>query len=350
VELLDYVFRTLRGRSPSIAQDFPHIYCSDNAENVLIVTDGERVIGSTGISINDVQLGDVRMRIGGINCVTTLPEYRKRGLGKALMEAAHTRMADEGCHVGLLGTAIPNWYRRLGWELAGRSRSYSLNRGNIDLLPELPAGHEFEMAEPSPSAEVLAVHHSDRLGGIRTEATFGRLLAAKKTGGMALARKGGAVAAYLLTSGSHIQEWGGPAEITAGLLRAWFKHVDDLSVSTSDRKKDEKTPLSLDAVSLPAPPTGHGLMALLDEIRIPHHVGYPALMRLLNPQGVLTAFGHDDITVTQSGDAFTVRRGREEATLGIRALAKLLFGPERVSDFANDILPLPLWQWPLEGV
>ena len=47
---------------------------------------------------------------------------------------------------------------------------------------------------------------------------------------------------------------------------------------------------------------------------------------------------------------FTLRKGQETATIDRSRLTKLFFGPERVSDFASDVFPLPLWQWPVERV
>ena len=135
VERVDYVHRIRFGRPPSMAKDYPHVYGPDNAQNVLIIVDGEKVVCSTGLWCNEVQLGEVRLRVGGINSLSTLPEYRKRGLGTAVMEAAHDRMRELGCHVGLLRTSVPNWYRKLGWENGGSERKYFCDQGNLALLP-----------------------------------------------------------------------------------------------------------------------------------------------------------------------------------------------------------------------
>ena len=54
--------------------------------------------------------------------------------------------------------------------------------------------------------------------------------------------------------------------------------------------------------------------------------------------------------VREEGERLVLRRGAETAVLSRARLAKLFFGPERVSDFAADLLPLPFWQWPIEFV
>ena len=89
---------------------------------------------------------------------------------------------------------------------------------------------------------------------------------------------------------------------------------------------------------------------MLEQLQITSDLNYAQMIRLLDPQGILHAFGHDDITVTEQADTFTLRRAGQTATLDRPSLTKLFFGPERVSDFAADVFPLPFWQWPLEHV
>ena len=74
------------------------------------------------------------------------------------------------------------------------------------------------------------------------------------------------------------------------------------------------------------------------------------MLLVVDPVGVLEAFGLTDITVNQSGEIFHLQCGEETDTLTRCELAKLLFGPERLDPFAQHLLPLPFWQWPLERV
>jgi ribosomal protein S18 acetylase RimI-like enzyme len=348
IELLDLVFRVSRGNPPSVGGDWAHVYCAANAPNVLIVTAGAKVVASTGIWISDVELGPVRLRVGGINCVATLPEFRKHGLGMSVMKACHKRMLAQRCQVGLLNTGIANWYRRLGWELAGSSRTYRVNRGNVGLLPDLPAEAAVEDGR-NALEEILALHHARKWGAVRTAESFTMRLKARKVADVLLVRQGGRALAYLLAYGPHIVEWAGPAQIVAGLVKAWFRRLDNPSASTSGRKS-EKDPVPLTSVMLLTPAGGDPLVEMLEKLRITSDLNYTDMIRLLDPQGVLQAYGHGDISLSEYADTFTLRRADQTATLDRLTLTKLFFGPERVSDFAADVFPLPFWQWPLERV
>ncbi len=79
-------------------------------------------------------------------------------------------------------------------------------------------------------------------------------------------------------------------------------------------------------------------------------MNYARMMLPLDPAGILHAFNLSDITVRETTGAFTFTSRTQEVTMDRPALVKLLFGPERITDFATDVFPLPFWQWPLDCV
>jgi GNAT superfamily N-acetyltransferase len=348
-DILNPIIRGAKGLPPTIQRDYPFIYNAANCENVLIVADSTRVVCSVGIWANEVQLGDRRLKVGGINCVATLPEYRNQGLGSLTMEAAHRRMKQLGCHIGLLGTGITNWYRKLGWENAGRWITFYFDRGNIGLLSPLPAGVTFRMSDEHSSGELVRLRNADRLGGIRDEAAFTEFLRARGMPGLGYACKGDRPIAYVLARGPAIQEWGGPADVLPGLIRAWFEKNDDPGLSTSARDASFR-PLLRDEMSLSGPASGHQFLDTLADLRIPSRAGFAGMMYLVDPQGILDAFGVTEVRLFQHPDGFTLTRGSETCTLTRGNLAKLFFGPEKIGKFGADIFPLPFCQWPLEHV
>ncbi len=355
IDLLDTIFRTSRGKSPSIAADWPHVYNEANAQNVILLKDGDRFVASTGIWINDVRLGETRLRVGGINCVVTVPELRKHGLGAIVMRAAHQRMKEAGCHVGLLDTQIVNWYRRLGWEKASCAISYRLTKTNIRLLPAL--GPDTTMREAGLPAEagdevvesLAQIREADRLGGVRTPEIFRTLLQARGKPKIIVAERGGKPVAYLLAWNRSIWEWGGPANVVAGLIRAWYESGETPGGSTSQRNADW-SPALQDEMSLTAPCWGHSLLKRFEQQRFPFSLGYLGMMIVLDPRGTLDAFGLGEIAVEQQGEQFILSRGDAKCTVMLGQLAPLFFGPERITDFGEDIFPLPFWQWGIEHV
>ncbi len=290
LDTIDFVHRTSVGRSPSMARDYPHVYASGNLKNVFVIEAGEKVVCSTGVWVNEVQLGGTRLRVGGINSVATLPGFRKRGLGAAVMQAAHARMREMGCHVGLLGTDISNWYRRLGWEYGGIERSYRLDRGNIGLLPTLPQTSRARRLKRRMAEEVLAVPPR-RSAGRDSNAGIVRsaLVCQEEVSNAVVARKDSEVIAYLLTRGQTAVEWGGPAAVVAGLVQAWFEDLADPASSTSTRDADFR-PVGLVGLTVTTPGGGHPFITVLEDLGIPYSTGYVGMILLIDPQEVLKAF------------------------------------------------------------
>jgi hypothetical protein len=310
-------------------------------------------------------LGDTRLRVGGINCVATVPELRKHGLGKIIMDAAHQRMKEAGCHVGLLNTAIVSWYRRLGWEESGCAISYRFTKSNIILLPPLPPDTAMRVAgSPADSSaaatarveadndvleSIIRIRNADKLGGIRTPDLLRVLLQARGTPKIVIAERGGQPVAYLFSSGRSIREWGGPANVVAGLVRAWYESCESPDLSTSQRKEDW-TAVIQDEMSFTAPCWGHSLLKRLEQQRFPFTIGYLGMMIVLDPRGTLDAFGLGEIGIEQQGEQFVLSHGDRKCSVTQRQLATLLFGPERITDFGEDVFPLPFWQWGIDRV
>lgn len=373
LEMVNYVFRVSRGLPATIAEDWPHVYEPENLANVVVVCERDdadngqgrgapsKIVASTGVWACDVVLGGATLRVGGINCVGTLPDYRRHGFGSQVMLAAHQTMRDLGCQVGLLSTGITNWYRRLGWEEAGSQRNYHLNRGNVALLPLLRPGLRVRMVElggarepmdalDMASLEALArLHEAQRMGAVRTPDRFRQLIVARQIERIAFAEAEEGAVSYLLLREQGVLEWAGPAPIVAALLRALFEQLDDPSASASQRASgEERGPLRTLTVQMPG--WQHPLVQMLDGRRIPYGTEYVGMALLLDPQAVLDAYGIGNVRVERVGDRYLVHSERGTLTLDQRQLTKLFFGPERVSDNEPHHFPLPFWQWRIDRV
>ena len=122
-ELLAQVNGVMReevGAAPTYGQEWPRIYCRENLENIRVILVDGRIVSSAAIYPHETRFGDARLRVGGITGVATDTAYRRRGYGTRVMQACIERMAELGCQLSLLGSGVPSWYRKLGWEYAGR--------------------------------------------------------------------------------------------------------------------------------------------------------------------------------------------------------------------------------------
>ncbi|HEX2036845.1 MAG TPA: GNAT family N-acetyltransferase [Chloroflexota bacterium] len=360
LDLINWVFRGERpapDRAPgrvTMGWDYAHIYHPQNLDNVRIVQHraSGQIVSSVGIYETRVRTPRGQVAVGGINAVATHPEFRRRGLSTATLEDALAKMRADGLHVGLLGTGIPHFYRRLGWERAGMQPVFALDRGNVSFLPD-PEQSGLEVTEDwrPCAAELAAMHNAESLGASRTPGSF-VLLAERRLDRVVVARRGGVPVAYAGLWRDQVREYGGETETVAALLRAVFNALDDPSLSSTERLPDQRHAFELTVWTPPVAPAAcdDGLPQRLAGIGLPVRITYQGMLKILDPPALFAALDLADVDLEAGDGAWRLHhRGR---TLGLpeRALVKLVFGPERYAGFAPHFFPVPFYQWPAERV
>ena len=328
--------------------DYSHVYNQHNLENVRIVCHGGRPVASVGIYPTRVRTPRGTIGVGGINAVGTHPEYRRLGLATLTMQDAAARMREIGMHVGLLSTGITNWYRKLGWERAGRQRTFSFDRRNVTSLPE-PAGLAgLDVTDDwQPHLEELcALQQASGVGAVRTPEAFA-LLAARKASHVFVARRAGSVVAYATTSGTSLCEYAGAAEDVLALLRHAFGAIEDLPGRSTERRGPQQGQFEMTVQT----PAGSGdLPALLLDRGIPSALTYVGMLLILDPLRLFEALGIDATVELGPGGVWRVSHGGASLRLTQGELVKLVFGPERSPGFAPDLFPIDFYQWPTDRV
>ena len=353
LDLLNLVMRLAEGQPPTIGHDYPHVYCGRNRENMRIIRVNGQVVSHAGLFLSEVKMGEHSLQVAGLGCMATHPDFRRRGYGSAVGEDVFHRMVELGGDVGWLDTDVPDWYRRLGWEKAGRKYTHYLDRGNVSCLPAL-VGYEVRCGYQDYLEQMLALHQQHPLGSQRSLDLFKILLDRPDTSRWpqlttCLATQDEKLGAYAVVSGKEVVEYAGRPEIVAGLLREVFELEDDTSVSTSGR--DEAGRILLHAgLSVHTPVGDNGLHGLLAGRGLPGSLDYVGLLRIADLSSLLAKLGLEEIQVEQKGDTALLTRRRERCELTPRQQVKLVFGPERVTDFAADLFPISFYHWPLDYV
>ena len=349
LDLLNLVFRTQAAagppRAPSMGWDYSHVYNQHNLENVRIVCHESRPVASVGIYPTRVQTPRGTIGVGGINAVGTHPEYRRLGLATLTMQDAAARMREIGMHVGLLSTGITNWYRKLGWERAGRQRTFTFDRRNVTSLPEAPGLDVTDDWQPHLE-ELCALQQASGVGAVRTPEAFA-LLAARKASHVFVARRAGSVVAYATTGGTSLREYAGAAEDVLALLRHAFGVLEDLPARSTERRGPQQGQFELTVQT----PAGSGdLPALLLDRGIPSALTYVGMLLILDPPRLFEALGIDAAVEHGPGGIWRVSHGGASLRLTQGELVKLVFGPERSPGFAPDLFPIDFYQWPTDRV
>ncbi len=125
----------------------------------LVVRRDSRLLGQVQLVARTMHFGRLACPLALLTGLSTLPEYRGRGFGRALLRAAERTLADEEVPLGLLSTRIPQFFTSSGWAVCGRhsharantrsllsqlsARGISSGEGSLNIRPwrqvELPA-------------------------------------------------------------------------------------------------------------------------------------------------------------------------------------------------------------------
>ena len=114
-ELRGFLMRAFPADVASFART-RHWHGSAPAFSVIARQDG-RLVAHVGIVVRDIRVGDLPLRIYGIQNMGVLPEARGTGAGLRVLEAAAREAARRGIAFGVL-FCIPElerYYRRDGW-------------------------------------------------------------------------------------------------------------------------------------------------------------------------------------------------------------------------------------------
>lgn len=88
-------------------------------QRLLARVDG-KVASHAHLTDRVVRFGSVQLALNGVTWVGTLPEYRGQGYAQEILRLADDRARRSGAALMALTTAMPRFYRPLGWGLCGK--------------------------------------------------------------------------------------------------------------------------------------------------------------------------------------------------------------------------------------
>jgi GNAT superfamily N-acetyltransferase len=150
-DLVDNVFNC-----PSKGQmfsHFPEFFSDDNNENLLVFSDGGRVVSHAGLISRWACLHGCTIRVAFLGSVATYEEFRNQGLASRLFAVAMDKARADGADIMMISGG-KNIYRRAGAADVGREFQVGIHRSaartihaNDVRLEELKGGAIFSCAE-----------------------------------------------------------------------------------------------------------------------------------------------------------------------------------------------------------
>ncbi len=116
---------------------------------------GNQIIGHARVQMRDIQFGDIQIPVGFLCEMGTAPEFRKQGIGSALLDQAEQLMREQGAVLGILRTPAVSFYQQHGWGVGGQ-HNYSVTspRNILSLLRRMDLEREPRTTNPLDQPQV----------------------------------------------------------------------------------------------------------------------------------------------------------------------------------------------------
>lgn len=331
--LINLVFRVSGGRQPSVERDYPHIYRQENLSNVRVIRIDGGLRASAGTLPMRIATDNEPLDTVGVNCTTTHPDWRNRGLGALLMRDIEDQARIKERDLVHLAAGVPEWYRRFGFEDGGCIYTYRLNRGNVDLLPFL-GDLEVRTGLERYVDEIHRIHSAEGVGTCRTKEDVPIILG-RDASEIFAGIQGGQVKAYAVVNLRHrlVKEHGGPPELVAALFRTVYDYVDSVNDgrSTTARNAEDRVELVSD-LRVEVTPQQTAVIQLFNRIGVPVNVEPWHMLQIIDPVAILRKIGVKGVELVSRGKEFVLQSSAErDIVLNRRMLVKALFGPEKIS-------------------
>lgn len=128
INLFEFLNSQLRPESPwSISDEYPLFYSENNFENLRIATVGDQIVAHAGVRFFIAKTHFGLVKIAAVGSVVTHPEHRSKGLSQNLIQQLMDKAWQEGADIAVLWTDLHDFYKKIGFELAGTELTVELS-------------------------------------------------------------------------------------------------------------------------------------------------------------------------------------------------------------------------------
>lgn len=350
-QVVDFLDAHLRQNNNwTIASEYPTALSTSNIHNMSIITEDEKIIAHAVLKTFVVKTPHIIFKVGAIGSVITDPDYRQQGHSRKNIEKCLSLAQEQECDLVILWTDKFEYYRKMGFELAGFDYSFVLENESALKNKNLRfvSGNN---VDPQALAKLYSLH---TVHAVRSLDDFRQFLKIPNSHLFTAWDQNNQLVAYAAEGKgadlvNYIHEWGGQVDALMDL----FCYVR--------QQKNE-------AITIMTPLHSRNLREHLSQFCNVSHQGYLGMIKTTNRDALFNkikrafrAEGYEKIVFEEQNGRIVFGYGSDLYTLENEAdLTQLLFGPLNINslDFVSAetkqklsaLLPLPLWIWGWDSI
>lgn len=334
----------------SITTEYPIAFSEANRNNIRIITENEEVLAHAVVRPMIIKTPAGLFKIAGLGSVVTSTDRRNEGLSTKTIESCLEAARAHGCDFAILWTNLYDFYRRMGFELAGNELSVVLDRD----MTAGEAGLKFlESGKIAPEA-IHRLYAQHTVTSLRTIDETRKYLQIPNSRVYTAWDANGALKAYAIEGkgadlDGYVHEWGGGVQALLSL----FAHI---------RSSQKRT------ITIIIPGHSQNLVRAFQERGLRINEGFLGMIKILNVQNLFMkikrharGLGVQDLVLDYTNGTYYMGAGTNVfMTDSERDVVRLIFGPQRPSeihDFGPEtsavmekVLPISMWVWGWDSV
>ncbi len=350
-QVVDFLNTNLRQNNNwTIASEYPTAFAPNNIHNMSIITENEKIIAHAVLKTLIVKTPHAIFKVGAIGSVITDPQHRQKGHSRKNIEHCIALAQKQECDLVILWTDQFDFYRKMGFALAGFDYSYLYENPG----PIKNKNLRFVSGNNVDPAALQKLYSQHSVHAIRSLDDFRNFLKIPNSNLFTAWDQHNQLVAYAVEGKgadliNFVHEWSGQV---AALLDL-FQYI-----------RTQKNA----AITIMTPAHSVNLRNKLHPFATLTHQGYLGMLKIVNKESLLAkikkafrAEGFEKIVFEQQIQHCVFGFGTDLYTLEKEAdLVQLLFGPLNINtlDFVSvetkqklaSLLPLPLWIWGWDSI
>ena len=351
-QVLNFLNESLRSEvNWSIAAEYPTALTPQNIHNMHIISEGDRVLSHGVLKPLIIKTPHAILKVGAIGSIVTDENHRGRGLSTQIINGCLKTASSQQCDIAILWTDLFDFYRKMGFELAGSEVSFVIEDNFT--APQIEGLKFMSDTKVAPDA-IHRLYSLHTVSSVRTIEETRKFISIPKTKIYTAWESNGQLAAYAVEGkgadlGGYIHEWGGSTSKLLALL--------------SFIRKEKNQPFTIIC-----PAHSVNLINHLKTKPVTVNNGFLGMIKIIHfdqlsakIKRAFRAEGIADIVLEKSVDHFVFGIGQELITIKEEQdLVRLLFGPldyktlgifkDETCDKLTKILPLNLWVWGWDSI
>ena len=349
VSFLDNQLRPKEGWS--IAMEYPLAFAEANRAFIRIITERDQVVSHALIRPMIVKAPVGLIKVAGLGSVVTSSEHRNQGLSTKTIESCLEAARGSGCEVAILWTNLYDFYRKMGFELAGTEMAILLDR---EIQPPQEAGLKIMEGANVAADAIHRLYSQHTVTSIRTIDETRKYLQIPNSKVYTAWDAKGQLKAYAVEGkgadlGGYVHEWGGGVSALLPL----FAHV----------RRTQKRPITIivprhsgNLIRAFEPYGTKVNEGLLGMIKIVDHKSlFGKIQRFARAKGIADFA----MELRPDGKFYVGTGGKLFATDSEADIVKLVFGPLKAGEIPGlgetaplleRVLPLDMWIWGWDSV